>query len=176
MSYDFRTCELEIHFTSYVQFLLSHHSELNLPYSFPQKLSFFSSPLMFGKAMLIIDEDMYEVVGAAGFVLGTGPQQYEDREICQIEAIFIENGHRGTLLFARAMQAFVRLIRSENPDVRQVQFWTAAEPESGLKQLLAKLCSLPGGSRTLVNELAFYTIPFPELENYCARLGPRMDR
>ncbi len=72
MEFMFRPCELEMDDELYIQFLLEHHNNLNLPYEFAVKLSFLSSPLIAGKAMLILREEPYEVVGAAGFVFGTG--------------------------------------------------------------------------------------------------------
>ncbi|MEK8127617.1 hypothetical protein WMW72_06770 [Paenibacillus filicis] len=168
MTYECRPCELEIDFTSYVQFLIAHHAELNLPYSFAQKLSFVSSPLMFGKGLLIYEEELYRIVGAAGFVYGTGSHEYENRDVCQVETVFIENDHRHPFLFVRAMQELVRLMKAGNPDVRQVQFWTSADAGE-LDGLLAKFTALPGAARSEVQALAYYQIPFHELETFCGR-------
>jgi hypothetical protein len=172
MSFEFRICELEMDHEAYMSFLLRHHDELNLPYPFAMKLSFISSPLFLGKAMLAISEESYQLVGAAGFGYGTGPGDYEDRHICQIEVAFIEKELRHTSLFAEGLCALTAAIKEGNPDVRQVQFWVSAV-SGDLDRLLAKFLSLPGSTKAIVNDLALYTVPFHELEAYCNRMKYR---
>ncbi|KRE72955.1 hypothetical protein ASL11_07920 [Paenibacillus sp. Soil750] len=150
----------------YMNFLLRHQDELNLPYTFGMKLSFISSPLFLGKAMLIINEESYDMVGAAGFGYGTGPGDYEDQHICQIEVAFIEKELRGSTLFVQGLRALVHAIKAGNPDVRQVQFWTSAADEEQ-DRLFNKFLALPGSTKSIVNNLALYTVPFHELEAYC---------
>ncbi|THF72708.1 hypothetical protein [Cohnella fermenti] len=153
---------------AYVKFLIRHHDELNLPYSFPVKLSFFSSPLMFGQAILILEEDSYEIVGAAGYVLGTGAGEYEDRHICQIEAAYLREPYRGTTMFVRALRALLESVRSLNPDVRVVQFWTPADLGS-VEALWSRWSRLPGAETRREGSLAFYSVPLAELERFCER-------
>jgi hypothetical protein len=169
MSFEFRVSEFEMDHEAYMNFLLRHHDELNLPYTFGMKLSFISSPLFLGKAMLIFSEESYDMVGAAGFGYGTGPGNYEDQHICQIEVAFIEKELRSTSLFVQGLRALVHAIKAGNPDVRQVQFWTSAS-EEGQDRLFAKFLALPGSTKSIVNTLALYTVPFHELEAYCHRL------
>lgn len=169
MPFEFRISNFEMDHEAYMDFLIRHHDELNLPYPFAMKLSFISSPLFLGKAMLVIDEVSYRMVGAAGFGYGTGPGNYEDRHICQVEVAFIEEHLRCTSLFAQGLRALVDAIQSDNPDVRQVQFWTSTT-EDRLNRLFAKFLALPGSARTVVNSLALFTVPFDELEAYCSRL------
>lgn len=169
MSFEFRVSEFEMDHEAYMDFLLRHHDELNLPYTFGMKLSFISSPLLLGKAMLIISEESYDIVGAAGFGYGTGPGDYEDQHICQIEVAFIEKELRRSTLFVQGLRALIHAIQKGNPGVRQVQFWASATAEE-LDQLFAKFLSLPGSTKSIVNHLALFTIPFHELEAYCHRL------
>lgn len=169
MPFAFRIVEFEMDHEAYLDFLLRHHDELNLPYPFAVKLGFISSPLFLGKAMLAISEESYELVGAAGFGYGTGPGNYEDKHICQIEVAFIEREWRRTPLFAQGLRALADAVRADNPEVRQVQFWTAAAETPD--RLFAKFLALPGASRTIVNGLALFTVPFQELERYCQRLN-----
>ena len=165
MSYEFRICDLEMDHKSYVKFLLSHHDELNLPYPFAMKLSFLSSPLLFGKAMYIIHDDPYEIVGVAGFVYGTGANEYRDRELCQIEVAFLKKEYRTPLLFIQGLQYFISKVKEGNPDVKTVQFWVAEE-DLYLKRLISKFLALPGSNKAIVNNLALYTIVFEEFEQY----------
>lgn len=170
MPYEFRPCDLEMDYESYVKFVIKHHDELNLPYSFAIKLSFISSPLIFGKAMLIFSEEPYEIVGAAGFVYGTGANQYEDWEVCQVEVAFIQKAYRRTFVFARGLQALIDQMKAGNPNVEKVQFW-ASEGQGELERLFTKFSALPGSTKSIVNNLALYTVSFHELEAYCLRFG-----
>lgn len=169
MSFEFRICEFEMDHEAYMDFLLRNHDKLRLPYPFAMKLSFLSSPLFLGKAMLAISEESYQLVGAAGFGYGTGPGGYEDQHICQIEVAFIEEGLRRTSLFVKGLRALVDAIQANNPDVRQVQFWAPYEHED-LNRLLGKFLILPGSTKSIVNDLALYSIPFRELVAYSYKL------
>ncbi|UJF33849.1 hypothetical protein [Paenibacillus hexagrammi] len=156
-----------------MKYLLEHDHELNLPYSFAVKLSFVSSPLVFGKAMLIFSEEPYEIVGAAGFVYGTGANEYEDREVCQVEVAFIQEEFRHTSLFVQGLLALVEMIKEGNPDVERIQFWASASAEKESERLFSKLSVLQGGTKSVVNDLALYTVPFHALETYCRRWDRR---
>lgn len=168
MSYEFRPCELEMDFTAYIKFLIQHQAELNLPYSFAMKLSFIASPLIFGKAMLVFSEEPYQIVGAAGFVYGTGAEEYNDRHVCQVEVAFLKSEHRRTTLFMRSLQKLVELIKAGEPAVQQLQFWAPAD-DADLNKLLSNFLAWSGSTSNVTNNMAFYTIPFRELESYCRR-------
>ena len=169
MGFEFRPCEFEMDYEAYMRFLLQHDSELNLPYAFGMKFSFIGSPLFLGKAMLVFAEEPYEVVGAAGFVYGTGAHGYEDREVCQVEVACIRPEYRSVTLFRDGLKALVDLIRASNPDVQRLQFWTKAD-HGRLDRLFAKFGALPGATRSDVNDLTCYVVPFPALEQYCRRM------
>lgn len=173
MLFQFRPCNFEMDYETYIRFLLQHHDELNLPYPFAVKLSFIGSPLLFGKAMLIFSEEPYDVVGAAGFVYGTGPNQYEDRHICQVEVAFLLREYRCTSLFMQGLHALVGEMKAGNPDVEMVQFWTS-ENQAGLEKLFSKFHALPGSNRFTVNNLVCHQISFHELEAYCSRFESRI--
>ncbi|GIP40221.1 hypothetical protein J31TS4_35010 [Paenibacillus sp. J31TS4] len=163
MSFEFRHCTFEMDYESYISFLLQHHAELNLPYPFALKLSFLSSPLLLGKAMLILSEEPYEIIGAAGFVYGTGANDYKDRQICQVEVAYLLPAYRRTLLFGYALQALLDAMKAGNPDVETVQFWSPQE-NADLEKLFSKFGSLPGAERSVVNQLVCYRIPYAELQ------------
>ncbi|WP_409343597.1 hypothetical protein [Paenibacillus sp. MBLB4367] len=170
MFFEFRPCTLEMDYDAYIKFLLRHHDELNLPYKFAMKLSFLGSPLLLGKAVLAISEEPYEIVGAAGFVYGTGANDYEDTHICQVEVAFIRKEYRRTSLFIRGLRALLDEMKAGNPDVEKIQFWTSASADKEeLGTLLSKISALPGSTKSIVNRLSFYTISFHELESYCHR-------
>lgn len=168
MSFEFRPCELEMDYGAYIKFLIRHHDELNLPYSFAMKLSFLSSPLMMGKAMLVMQEEPYQIVGAAGFVYGTGANDYEDRHVCQVEVAFIRKEYRNTCLFARGLQALLEQMKAGNPNVELVQFWVPAE-HRGLDKLFSKFAERVGTTGSTGDSLALYQVTYDKLDNYCRR-------
>ncbi|MUG71324.1 hypothetical protein [Paenibacillus validus] len=155
-------------YEAYINFLLQHHDELNLLYPFAVKLSFISSPLIFGKAMLIFSEESYQIVGGDGFFYGTGPNRYEDRHICQIEVAFLHQDYRRTSLFTKGLQILIGEMKAGNPHVEKVQFW-ASENEVELERLFSKFDALPGSKSFGANNLACHQISFHELETYFRR-------
>ncbi|WP_284638134.1 hypothetical protein [Paenibacillus silviterrae] len=157
-----------------MKFLLRHFTDLNLPYAFAVKLSFVSSPLLFGKAMLILSDDDYDVVGVAGFVYGTGTNSYEDRHICQVEVAYLRPEYRRTTLFMQGLLTLLGEIKAGSPEVEKVQFWVA-EGQSEEERLFSKFTALPGSERHIVNGLACHQIPFRGLEDYCSRFQRRYE-
>ena len=151
-----------------MRFLLEHDSELNLPYKFGMKLSFVASPLFLGKAMLVFSEESYEVIGAAGYVYGTGANDHQDRHVCQVEVAFIREDYRRTRLFAQSMRELVNLIRKDNPEVDTLQFWIPAA-DASLRRLFAKLGALPGATLSPVNEMMLCKVPYTAIESYSRR-------
>lgn len=171
MQFLFRPCVFEMDHQAYMNFLIVRHDELNLPYPFAMKLSFISSPLMHGKAMLVFEEESYELVGAAGFVYGTGADDYEDRRIVQVEVVYVSKPYRGGALFSRFLRAMVDLMKEEEPNVRRLRFWASAR-DSVQERLFTKFLALPGStSHTAENGLTFYEAEFLELEAYCQRFS-----
>lgn len=175
MSFLFRPCNMEMDHQAYINFLLEHHDELNLPYSFAVKLGFISSPLMFGQAVLIFSEETYRIVGAAGFVYGTGPNGYKDRHICQVEVAYLEPEFRQTSLFMQGLLVLIGQIKAGNPEVETVQFW-AAETQAELERIFSRFNGLPGSNRFTVNHLTCHQFSFHELETYCRRFETRLNR
>lgn len=173
MEIRFRPCVFERDHKAYVKFLIQHYDQLQLPYSFAMLLSFISSPLMYGKAMIAVDKELDEIVGAAGFVYGTGIHDYADRHVCQLEVVFLLEAYRGTALFSRFLQAIAEMMKAGEPDVRFVQFWARAKQERQ-QRLFSKFLALPGAtSQTMANGLTQYVAPFHPFEAYCLRLADK---
>lgn len=171
MLFLFRPCELEMDHKAYTRFLIKHHAELNLPYPFPMKLSFISSPLMFGQAMLVIEQDDYELVGAAGFVYGTGEDGYEDRRTVQVEVAYLLKPYRNGRLFARLLRVMLDAMKAAEPNVERVQFWASVR-EPAQARLFEKFLALPGSAvQTAENGLRLYQMNFGELDQLSRRLN-----
>lgn len=173
MPYLFRECRFDMDHEAYVKFVLENHERLNLPYPLPVKLSFACSPLVFGKAMLVISEETYALVGAAGFVIGTGANDHEDRDVCQAELAFLLPEYRRTSLFVRGLQALIELAKESNPDLEWFQFWAPPGDQGESTKLFSKFAALPGAYLQIVNGVTLYRIPFGELEAYARRLHAR---
>ncbi|WP_226665987.1 hypothetical protein [Metabacillus litoralis] len=168
MELEFRTCKFEMDNKSYLKFLLENHNELNLTYPFAMSLSFISSPLILGKGLLIISDDPYQIIGVTGFVYGTSANDYEDKHICQVEIVFLKKEYRCTSLFLKVLQALIKEVKHSNPDVEQIQFWSSVN-NGELESLFSKFSELPDSTKTLVNNMALYTVLFKELEFFCNR-------
>ncbi len=166
MPYLFRVCHLEMDYETYSRYVLTHHADLNLPYSFAVKLSFVASPLVLGRAMLVLDEEGYEPLGAFGVVYGTGARHYEDRHICQIELVYLASEYRCKPLFIQGLTRLLAEAKADNPDIDLVQFW-APMNDRGLDKLFARFRSLPGATATQVNDLMLHAVSYRELIAYC---------
>ncbi|WP_156926656.1 hypothetical protein [Cohnella panacarvi] len=153
---------------AYMRFLLQHHDDLNLPYSFAMKLSFLASPLFNGDAMLIFDEERNELAGAVGIVYGTGAGRYEDRHICQIEIAYLLPEYRRTTLFLSGLRALIGLIKFGEPTVEQLQFWVAADNDA-LRERLSRLPALPDSSMEIAEGMAHYKVSLQSLVALCRR-------
>ncbi|MNC48990.1 hypothetical protein D3C75_981390 [compost metagenome] len=171
MAVQFQLCQLDKDFDAYVKFLSRNYDELNLPYSYAMMLNFFASPLTMGKAMLASLEEPYTVVGAAGFVYGTSAKAYKDREICQIEVVYLLREYRTPMMFMRGLRALLREIRDGNPEVTTIQFWVS-ERHKSFKRLIARFSSLPGTVMEEKDGLMLYMVPFAELELFSRRFIP----
>ncbi|MEK0312764.1 hypothetical protein [Cohnella sp. 56] len=169
----FRRCDLDMDHASYLRFLISRHDKLDLSYAFAVKLSFVAGPLLFGKALLIHHEDSYRKLGAVGYTYGTGPDEYKDRENCQLEVFYIEPACRTPDLLLAAASELIDCIREGEAAVRYIQFWTPAAPEG---RLLRRIAGLPGASRAEAGALALYRLPLDELERWIAGLATRRAR
>lgn len=169
MQFLFRPCVFEMDHKAYVNFLIAHHNELNLPYPFAMKLSFLSSPLIYGKALLVFEQDCYELVGAAGFVYGTGDNDYEDRQTAQVEVVYLSKPYRTGKLFFELMRNLIRLMQEEEPQVTRVQFWAMPRDPAHVR-LFGKFLALPGSSsETAENGLKLHQAEYSELEAYILR-------
>jgi hypothetical protein len=157
---------------AYVKFLVKHQGELNLPYPFAVKFSFISSPLLFGKGLLLFSEDPYRIVGAFGFVYGTGAGEYEDRHICQVETAFLLPEYRSSSLFAKALLFLVKEIKAGNPDVETLQFWAAADC-GGLEGIISRMRHIPSSKRLPVNDLVCHQVPFRDVRLFAERFENR---
>ncbi|OXM85703.1 hypothetical protein [Paenibacillus rigui] len=159
MSYYFAICATEKYQEKYIDFLLRHYRQLNLPYSFPVTLSFIASPiLMREEALLCFDEDD-EVAGALGYIYGTGENDYQDTHIIQIQTVLLAEKYRRTRLFLQGLQYLTQYIGQLDKQVTEVRFRTPSQPS--LQRLWDKLAV-----RSAVHET-----PFGRVDEYRAAVA-----
>ncbi|WP_221443732.1 hypothetical protein [Paenibacillus sp. JGP012] len=153
----------------YMDFLLAHYSELNLPYSFSTTLSYISSPLfMTGSAILCFDEED-ETAGAFGFIHGTGEQNYEDQHVVQLQVAFIVNKHRGSQIFIEGLRFLVQHLDDhvhEVVPVQEIRFW--APHDGSMHRLFSKFAEQVSSKTLGAGTLSAYAVKLAELRAYLA--------
>ncbi|WP_270171142.1 hypothetical protein [Paenibacillus sp. SYP-B4298] len=156
---------LEMDEERYLEYILSNYGDLGLDYSFPVALSFMHSPLLAGGGLIVFGEDPYIPVGVAGYVIGTGSNEFQDRDVCQIEIIHLLEPYRGTRLFLQLFMQLLENLRDHEPQVQRVQFWVKPT-EPRMLRLLSRMLRLPGGQCDQRSHLALYSVPYESLWNY----------
>ncbi|MED4783699.1 hypothetical protein [Brevibacillus choshinensis] len=152
----------------YLEFLLEHYRELNLPYSFPVTFSYIASPSFMGQEAILCYSDEYEIIGAISYITGTGENDYQDTHIVQIQIAYFLEPYRGTLLFLRAMQFLTQHLEQIPHEVKELRFWAPADDR--LRPLFAKLAERTTTVETENGFLEEYRASFPDLHSLAARL------
>lgn len=135
MSYYFSVCSTFRYQEIYIDFLLQHYEQLNLPYSFQTSLSYIASPILMDKDGILIWNADDELSGAIGFIHGTGERDYQDKHIIQVQTVFLRESCRNGRTFLRSMQYLAQYIAQLQSPVSELRFWIPAQPT------LQKLCS-----------------------------------
>ena len=167
MNCDITRCATEMYAQKYIEFLIEHYKQLKLPYPFPVLLGFVASPVTLGGETFLIYNDDYEVVGAFGYISGTGENEYEDKHVIQIQAALILEEYRKTSLFLKGLQYLTQYIAQLNQTVKEVRFWTPAQDE--LRRLLAKLTLDRNTHETVFGQLDEYRVSFSALQAYASK-------
>lgn len=151
----------------YLEFLLEHYRELNMPYSFPVTFSYIASPAFMEQEAILCYSGEYDVIGAIGYIIGTGEQDYQDTYVAQIQIAFFLEPYRGTLLFVRAMQFLTQHIAQIPHEVKELRFWAPADDQ--LRSLFAKLAERTTTVETENGILEEYRAPFSAWHSLAAR-------
>ncbi len=167
MGYYFSKCSSELYQQKYLDFLLEHYQQLNLPYSFPVSLSFIASPFLLGDDAFLVFNDDEELIGAFGYVLGTGENQYEDTHIVQLQTVFFLEQHRCSLVLLRTLQFLTQYIAKLETEVTELRFWTAADESS--RKLFGKIAERTSSVETVFGEIDAYQVPFSKWQSYAAK-------
>ncbi|GGF61116.1 hypothetical protein GCM10010912_02910 [Paenibacillus albidus] len=162
-------CLTGFYHEKYITLLLEHYNDLKLPYSFPVALSYISSPVLLGKeAILVFDEEEDEPIGAAGYIHGTGPGDYLDTDIIQIQAVFLKPAYRKTRVFLQLLQFILQYMEQSESKVTEIRFWIPAGGE--LSRLCAKLGERVDQSETGLGQVEEYRAQYSSLYDYVLTL------
>ncbi|USG63292.1 hypothetical protein NDK47_13945 [Brevibacillus ruminantium] len=167
MSYYFALCSSEMYQQKYLEFLLEHYHELHLPYAFPETFSYLASPVLMGKGCFLCFNDEYEVIGAFGFIFGTGEHEYTDTDIVQIQAVFILKHYRKSYLFLHSLQFFIQYLAQQRGEVREIRFWSPADEP--LRRLFDKLAQRVASVQMEFGTLDEYRASFEAWQAYAAK-------
>lgn len=164
MNYYFAVCSTERYHQKYLEFLLEHYTQLNLPYSFPVSLSFIGSPVLLERQSFLCFNEEYEVIGALGYIHGTGENQYQDDHIVQIQTVFFVEEHRKTDMFIKGLQYLTQYIAQLNREVTELRFWTPTDDY--LRRLFVKIAERTNSLNTSFGPIDEYRALFPAWHTY----------
>ncbi len=121
------------------------------------------------KEAILIFNDEDELVGAIGYIHGTGEYNYENREIIQIQTVFIDEAYRHTRLFYRGLQFLAQHLQESAQPITELRFWAPAHAE--LYQLFSKFAERTATTdHAAFGLLDEYRIRFLELLAYTNRM------
>lgn len=171
----FSVCSTYMYHSAYIDYLLKHYTDLRLPYSFPVSLSYISSPLLTGREAVLAFNDEEQIVGAFGYIHGTGEQEYKDEHIIQIQVVHILKAYRGTGLFLHGLQFLLEHLSLQRPAVRELRFWVPNRQDhhklfSKFATPLANLSTGKSGDPAPVEE---YRLTIEELKTFLANFKTR---
>jgi hypothetical protein len=124
-----------------------------------------------GKDVILAFNQDDELIGAIGYILGTGEHEYEDIHVVQIQTLFIEPFYRGSRLFLRGLQFFLDRLQEHDITVTELRFWTPALDE--LRSLIGKFAQ-PAAVATQAEfgALDEYRIPYTDLLVFAKKFKP----
>lgn len=167
MGYYFSVCSTHMYQFNYIDFVLEHYRELNLPYAFPAALSYIASPLLMESEPILGFDDEDQVVGALGYIHGTGENNYADRHIVQLQAAYIVERHRRTGLFVQGLQFLLQHLALQEEKVEELRFWTENTPSN--RRLYTKFAKRFASADNDSGSLDAYRVSTSELQAYLAK-------
>lgn len=167
MSYYVQECKTEVYGQVYTTYLLNHYADLNLPYAFSVAFQFLTSPLLVGSAFLCFN-DRDEVVGAFGYIRGTGEKNYQDTHVAQLQIIYLSEAHRGGTLLGAALQSLMEQVEEQAEEIRQFHFWVPSN--LSLHRLCSKLGEKKASWETHQGRIEEYHGNVADWKTYADRL------
>ncbi|MCU6708686.1 hypothetical protein M6D81_08140 [Paenibacillus sp. J5C_2022] len=167
MDYYLAECATEMYMRNYMEFLLENYTELKLPYSFPVAFSYLASPVLLSRESFLCFNEEDEVIGAFGYIHGTGEHDYEDVHVIQLQVAYIKEGHRRTRLFLEGLRYLSEYLAERDEGVREIRFWTGEDAYS--ERLFSKFARQTARVESERGILYGYNVAVPDLQDYIAR-------
>ncbi|MNM92574.1 hypothetical protein D3C81_1049120 [compost metagenome] len=170
MDYYFSPCLTNVYQHQYIDFVMEHYIDLNLPYPFEESFGYIVSPLLMDGVSILCFDDEDEIAGAFSYIYGTGEHEYTDRHIIQVQVAFIVEQHRRTGLFAKSLQYLLQHLEAESSteQVTELRFWTACNDYS--RRLFEKFAERYATAESERGQLDGYRMLVSELRTYVDRL------
>jgi hypothetical protein len=149
----------------YVEFVLDAYERLNLPYPFTASLAYMVSPVLMREDIFLAFDEDHQVVGCLSYIRGTAEYDYSNREVVQLQVLFIEPPYRCSTMLLSFMQMLVQCLNYRGESVTELQFWSKADHY--IRNLIARrFVHSPEIKYTAHGSMEFYTIPFQFLASY----------
>ncbi|WP_400164408.1 hypothetical protein ACAF76_000515 [Brevibacillus sp. TJ4] len=163
----FSVCSTESYQQKYIVFLLENYEQLRLPYPFSVSLSFLASPILLEREAILALNEEEEPVAAFSYIYGTGENNYQDKDIVQVQIAFISEPYRNTRLFLRGLQFLIEYIESLDEPVKEFRFWAPADDDC--RTLFGKMATLSSSVDTVFGRIDEYRSSFAAWKDYAAR-------
>lgn len=157
----------------YMEYVLDRYMQLDMPYPFSVSLGYLASPVLMNEEIFLALDDDHEIVGCLSLIKGTAAHNYENREVVQLQVIYIEPHYRASRVFLQLLQLLTQCLRYLEEPVTEIQFWTKNDEK--LRTLISKRMELqPQLHQSVYGPLHCYVIPYEKLENYLSAF-PQVD-
>ncbi len=173
MTPSFAVCASAMYQRKYMDFLLEHYENLNLPYSFPVSFTFMASPLLMEhSAVILCLDDDGEAAGAISYIRGTGEGNYENLEVLQVQVAYLIEPIRRTTAFLHGLRFLANYMEEEAGDVRELVFWSSRD--AYLSRLFGKFAAVTSVEGTHAGTLLAYRTTREQLQAYLARCASKV--
>ncbi len=119
-------------------------------------------------ALLRYEDERGEIIGIAGYTLGTPHQEYEDRDVAYVEYCLMPLTRQHTMFFPKGLGILVRTIQERHPEAVWMSL-AAAERHRRNNRLYAKFARPSGRIEYPGINMNLYTAALEEVRRYAER-------
>ncbi|MFC6334759.1 hypothetical protein ACFP56_19170 [Paenibacillus septentrionalis] len=149
----------------YMEYVLDRYMQLEMPYPFSVSLGYLASPVLMNEEIFLALDDDHDIVGCLSLIRGTAEYNYENREVVQLQVVYIEPQYRASRLFLQLLQLMTQCLRYLEEPVAEIQFWTKAD-ERLLALITKRIKVQPQLHQSVYGPLHSYVLPYEKLEKY----------
>lgn len=165
MLYEITRVTTPMYMQRYVEFVLDGYEQLNMAYPFSVSLAYLASPVLMREEIFLAFDDEHQVVGCLSFIRGTAQYDYSNREIIQLQVLYIKPSCRCTRMLLSFMQMLVQYVHYKEEPVHELQFWT--KQDRYIRSLIEKHFGIkPEPNDSVYGELDYYALPFTSVQSY----------